>query len=163
MVTEYQNRFNSDFNKLYKEINDIQFVVEDSAAGDNKKTEDSASSNTSTDSNDTHPVPAKSEKKVSKATFNGQTITSQIETGDMQFNISNIDEMGNVKASRQLTQMIIKDIKQQFGGVNNIDEIIINAEGCLIINGYCYSPKFSDNLINSMGAAIQQDLSNGKI
>ena len=163
VVTEYQNRFNSDFNKLYKEINDIQFVVEDSAAGANKKTEDSASSNTSTDSNDTHPVPAKSEKKMSKATFNGQTITSQIETGDMQFNISNIDEMGNVKASRQLTQMIIKDIKQQFGGVNNIDEIIINAEGCLIINGYCYSPKFSDNLVNSMGAAIQQDLSNGKI
>lgn len=109
------------------------------------------------------PEVKKGKGKVSPATFNGQTISSEIDTGDMEYNTRKIDSMGNVKASRELTNRVIRDIKDQFGGVNNIDEICINANGALIINGYGYTPKFGETFMNSLGLAIKAEVQQGRI
>lgn len=94
---------------------------------------------------------------------NNKKVESRIDTADLQYNINNLDSIGNVKASNQLTQQVIKDIKQQFGGVNNIEEITITANGCLVINNYSYLPSFSEQFVSSLGQAIQNDVLNGQL
>lgn len=109
------------------------------------------------------PIEQRKPQSLNKPKMNGKTISSPIETGDLQYNIKNVDSMGNVKASKQITQQIIKDIKEQFGGINNIEEITITANSCLVINGYTYTPQFSEKFLSSLGQAIGNDLENGQL
>ena len=81
----------------------------------------------------------------------------------MQYNPNNIDSTGNVRANRQITDMIIKDIKHQYGGISNITSVVINANGSLIINNMGYAPKFGDSFMNSLGLGIRQEVENGRI
>lgn len=103
------------------------------------------------------------QKPKGKNTLNNQRLTSQINTGNLTYNPRNIDSMGNVKASKQLTDQIIKDITIQFGGANNIDSIAVTASGCLVLNDYAYCPQFPETFMNSLGLAIRNDLENGKL
>ena len=75
----------------------------------------------------------------------------------------NPDSVGNVVSINELTDLIIRDIKQQFGGVHNIETVCINSNGNLIINEYAYSPQLTDRLKNSLGTAVRMDVDNGKI
>ena len=108
-------------------------------------------------------TPRSSMQRVSKNILNSQRLTSQIDTGNLRYNPQNVDSMGNVKASKQLTDQVIKDIIIQFGGANNIDSIAITASGCLVLNDYAYCPQFPDIFMDSLGMAIRNDLENGKL
>lgn len=114
-------------------------------------------------SGDSSHTPAQREEHGEIGKITGQKLVSTIQTNDMKFNVQNVDSLDNVKASRQLTDQVIKDIIRQFGGVNNIDEITITANDCLVINGYMYMPKFSEPFYESLGIAVKNDLDNGKI
>ena len=100
-----------------------------------------------------------------KSKLNGRTIDTNLsdESKGLVYNIDNTDSWDNVKASSHLTQIVIKDIKKQFGGLNGIETISVTANGCLAINGYTYSPKFDESFMDSLGAAIRHDVEDGQL
>lgn len=173
LVTEYyESLFSKDFNNLKEEISNKELEIQ--SVDTNSDVEDifeSASDSISKEFSDSEvgssslrTAPITQEPKQNVNNFvNKSVISSIIETGDTRFNVENVDGIGNVKASTQLTSQIIKDIIKQFGGVNNIDEITITANESLVINGYTYMPQFNNVFYNSLGAAVLQDLGDGKI
>ena len=162
----YENKFTEDFKRLYSEVDNLSFNAQGDGDTGGTGGNNGNGANGAGDVGDVGGKggpPAKVKGKISPATFNGQTIASDIDTGDMEYNTRKIDSMGNVKASRELTNRVIRDIKDQFGGVNNIDEITVNAGGSLIINGYGYAPKFGEAFMNSLGLAIKSEVQQGRI
>ena len=94
---------------------------------------------------------------------NGQRIASPVDTEGLTYDLNDADSLGNAKVSSKLADKVVKDILKQFGGINNIDEITLNATGCLIINGYTYTPQFGDNFVNSLGEVQKMELQQGKL
>lgn len=175
IVKEYYNTlFENEFKSLKDEIVNKELEVD--SVNDNVVSNDSIVDETSggaigdtfvSQQDTTRDLRAETIKQEPKEDISSvvdkSAVHSRIETGDTRFNVENVDDIGNVKASRQITEQIIKDIVLQFGGVNNIDEITITANESLVINGYTYLPEFNDNFYNSLGAAILQDVKQGKI
>ena len=93
----------------------------------------------------------------------GQRVTSPVDTEGLTYDLNDADSLGNAKVSSKLADRVVKDILKQFGGINNIDEITLNANGCLIINGYTYTPQFGDNFVNSLGEVQKMELQQGKL
>ena len=113
-------------------------------------------------------VPAQAEEYKNpnhKAQLNGRSVDTDLsdESKGLVYNIDNTDSWDNVKASSHLTQIVIKDIKKQFGGLNGIETISVTANGCLAINSYTYSPKFDESFMDSLGAAIRHDVEDGQL
>jgi hypothetical protein len=94
---------------------------------------------------------------------NGQRIASPVDTEGLTYDLNDADSLGNAKVSSKLADKVVKDILKQFGGINNISEITLNATGCLIINGYTYTPQFGDNFVNSLGEVQKMELKQGKL
>lgn len=178
VIDKYTKLYDDTLNMLKSTIENMDFNVPVEESEDDEESGDFEGSDSSSGFEDTEedsddfsppltppkPVPVPSPKPINQRnSTQGRQINTYIDTKGMQFNVHNLDSMGNVKASRQLTQMIIKDIKQQFGGVNNIEEITITANGCLYINGYGYMPQFPDDFVGSLGTALQYDLQDGRL
>lgn len=157
--TAYENKFNIDFTRLRDIISGATFIIDSSEI---------TSPNSETSETDIlNPEPVKDEGRTSPThkgtSTNGRRIESQIDCDDIELNTDDIDSISNVKATDQLTSLIIKDIKTQFGGVRNIESIAITAGGCLVINEYTYLPQLGDKFMNSLGAAIRADVENGQL
>lgn len=116
------------------------------------------------------PVARERAKSVNQ--YGGQTLNAPINTGDLSFDLDeyeNEDSHGtlkdskNVKVSMKLVELITKDIKRQFGGNSQIEEITITAGGGLVLNGFSYMPQFDDALIESMPQTKQIYYQNGDL
>lgn len=152
IYTEYTAKYEERINQIKVEVSSIEYVGPQNNNGNSKNPPKPIE-----DGEKPLPIPEK------KNILNNQRLTSQIDTGNLRYNPQNVDSMGNVKASKQLTDQVIKDIIIQFGGANNIDSIAITASGCLVLNDYVYCPQFPDIFMDSLGMAIRNDLENGKL
>lgn len=170
--SEYGNRFTTDFERLKQEVSTMEFVVEaepDTNTGGSSETGDmggGAAGGAAGGTTENKPVTTEEHRPPNeKSKLNGRSISSDLgeQSEGLVYNVDNTDSWDNVKASSHLTQIVIKDIKKQFGGINGIESIGITANGCLVINEYTYSPAFSESFMNSLGTAIRQDVENGQI
>ena len=172
--TEYGNRFTTDFERLKQEVSSMDFVVEadvtpeenGGASGTTGDTTGGMGGGATGGTTENKPVTTETHKPINeKSKLNGRSISSDLgeQSEGLVYNVDNTDSWDNVKASSHLTQIVIKDIKKQFGGINGIESIGITANGCLVINEYTYSPSFSESFMNSLGVAIRQDVESGQI
>lgn len=141
---EYTKRYEEKINKIKEEVSSIKYI----GPQNNKSNPENQS-----------PVPKLEKNNI----LNNQKITPQIDTRDVKYDVENVDNMGNIKAIKDITNLIIQDIHKQYGGVNNIDSITITASGCLILNDYAYCPTFSDEFLNSLGPVARNNVMNGII
>ena len=104
--------------------------------------------------------------------YAGRRLDAPIDTGNLTFDLDEYENEGsrgplkdskNVKVAMQLVQLITKDIKRQFGGSGEIEEITITAGGGLVLNGFAYMPQFDDALIQSMPQTKQVYYQNGDL
>lgn len=107
--------------------------------------------------------PAVTQPKIPQASMVNGHIVSDINTDDITYNVDDLDDIGNIKAVGQISEKIIQDIKHQYGGMNNIKSIVVNANGALIVNQIAYKPNFSSDFVTSLGLGMQEELKNGKI
>lgn len=116
------------------------------------------------------PVAREKAKPVNQ--YAGRRLDAPIETGNLTFDLDEYENEGsrgplkdskNVKVAMQLVQLITKDIKRQFGGSGEIEEITITAGGGLVLNGFAYMPQFDDALIQSMPQTKQVYYQNGDL
>lgn len=166
METMVESFLNEQFDKIDRITFDVIQKKEKTLDDNDKSTQSFGGSTAESQRNvvnqPTLPVQEPKSRPINTPNSN-KKVESAIDTADLRYNIDNLDSIGNVKASNQLTQQVIKDIKQQFGGINNIEEITITASGCLVINGYSYLPSFSEKFVSSLGQAIQNDVLNGQL
>lgn len=95
--------------------------------------------------------------------INHQRITASINTENLVYDVDTVDKVGNAVAINEIAEYLIKDIRKQFGGINNIDSIGITSSGCLVINNYAYTPQFSETFMNSLSKEMAEAISNGCI
>lgn len=142
---KYINLYTSEINQFISKVEQITYIGNNNSNNNDDGDQSSLS------------------KRERKNILNNQRVTSQINTSNVTYDVENVDKMGNIKAIKDITNLIIQDIHKQYGGVNNIDSITITASGCLILNDYAYCPTFSDEFLNSLGPVARNNVMNGII
>lgn len=180
VFSEYSAKFVADFERLQNEVSSMTFDIADTSSSGGQagfSGEDSAF----VDSTDTPPYtpvgdipkpPVAQGKAKPVNRYDGQRISAPIDTAGLEFDLDEYENEGsrgplkdskNVKVAMQLVQLITKDIKRQFGGSGEIEEITITAGGGLVLNGFAYMPQFDDALIQSMPQTKQVYYQNGDL
>lgn len=180
-LSHYEEKFTQDFGRLKTEVTNLTFGG-GSANPDYSDTSDVDGFTPPGSGTEDAPYqvppervnqpPVAREKPRPVNQYAGRRLDAPIDTGNLTFDLDEYENEGsrgplkdskNVKVAMQLVQLITKDIKRQFGGSGEIEEITITAGGGLVLNGFAYMPQFDDALIQSMPQTKQVYYQNGDL
>lgn len=151
----------------FKSIEDMTFEgIQGGRAGDDREGGGGTSTENPigyTGTSNNPPAPVRQDNPRQVNTFTGQKVGGTISTNGQTFDLDEYEDGGgfgrgskNLKLLEDITTLVIRDVRRQFGGAQGISEISINAGGGLVIDGFAYSPEFEPELVESMPATKQQ-------